>query len=377
MISQFRLNHILNFFRFFDENPNTPLDLNLRNYFKNNRAIGSKDRKIIGDAIYDVIRFKGLLDANIDGNPCWEKRVELYQIKSVNELKNKSDLNQHERVSFDKVFFDLLTKDYGLELAREISETLNTTAPIHVRANTLKISRDDLIERLKPKFEVTACKESLEGIEFHKKINFFELEEFKNGYFEIQDEASQLVANYADVNPGDEILDYCAGAGGKTLALAPKLKGKGQIFLHDIRKNALENAKIRLKRAGIQNYQIHLDLPKNLKNRMNLVFVDAPCTGSGTWRRNPDQKWKFSSELLKRIVNDQRDIFEKALSFLGSKGKILYATCSILSEENEEQVEYFCKKFGLKLTKPIFKTLPKVNEKDGFFAALLEKTCQV
>ncbi len=121
--------------------------------------------------------------------------------------------------------------------------------------------------------------------------------EFKQGLFEVQDEGSQLIANLMDPTPGDQVMDYCAGSGGKTLAFAPKMQHRGQIYLHDIRPWALDEARKRLKRAGIQNAQVVLpEDPKlnKLRGKMDWVLVDAPCTGSGTFRRNPDMKWKFS-----------------------------------------------------------------------------------
>ena len=185
------------------------------------------------------------------------------------------------------------------------------------------------------------CKFSPCGIEFHKRINFFELEEFKAGFFEVQDEGSQLMADLVDAAPGQSVLDYCAGSGGKTLAFAPKMQEKGQIFLHDIRPFALQEARKRLRRAVIQNAQIvlpdHQNL-KRLKKKMHWVLVDVPCTGTGTMRRNPDMKWNFTRETLERLMGQQRTIFEKALSFMRPDGRIVYATCSLLKESKSGSV---------------------------------------
>ena len=195
----------------------------------------------------------------------------------------------------------------------------------------------------------------------------------KKDCFEIQDEASQLIAALVEAEPGQHVLDYCSGSGGKTLAFAHRLDKKGQIYLHDIRPAILEQARKRLKRADIQNAQPlpagHANL-KKLRKKMDWTFVDAPCTGTGTLRRNPDQKWKFSSELLNRLLGEQRTIFERALSYVKPGGKIIYATCSMLAQENEDQVEHFLKTYDLKLAHPPFSSLPAPGAMDGMFAAV-------
>ncbi len=373
MVSQFHLNHILNFLRAFQEDPKVPLDLQLRHYLKQNKSIGSKDRKIVGDTIYEVIRWSGLIDRNIEGTATWDIRVETYLKSSLEALSMHPDLEPHEKVSFPKDFYDILLSHLGRSAIDEFCLNSNKTAPLTIRVNLLKISRKELFDLLSPRFSVSLCDDSPSGILFQQKINFFELPEFKEGLFEIQDEASQLVADLVEAKPGDEVLDYCAGSGGKSLSIATKMKGKGQLFLHDIRKKPLEKAKERFKRAGIQNCQLLTTLSPSLKNRMNWLLLDVPCTGSGTWRRNPDQKWKFSKEVLDRLVIEQRTIFESALPYLRPKGKIVYATCSVLPEENEQQIAYFMEKYNLICTKPFFKSTPKPGQKDGFFAALLER----
>ena len=166
-------------------------------------------------------------------------------------------------------------------------------------------------------------------------------------------------------------LGFLCGLRRKNVAFAPGMQGKGQIYLHDIRPKALAEARQRLKRAGIQNAQTVEDEKKLklLKKKMDWVLVDAPCSGTGTLRRNPDMKWRFSEEGLKKLVGQQRMIFEKALSFLGPKGHIVYATCSVLAEENEEQTAHFQKTYGLKLVKE-FKRLPTEGGMDGFYGAV-------
>ena len=290
--------------------------------------------------------------------------------------KDTSALPPHVQVSFPKFFYDHLVSAYGEPRARELCLNSNKQAPTMVRVNTLKTTRSDLFEMWGKEYDVSLCQKSETGIIFHKKINFFGLPEFKEGLFEIQDEGSQLVASHMRVSPNDHVLDYCAGSGGKTLAFAPTMKNKGQIYLYDIRPRALIEAKKRLKRAGIQNAQI-LDEQKLMKRgmsgRMDWILLDVPCSGTGTLRRNPDMKWKLKPETIVRLVEEQKRIFHKALKLLSPNGKIVYATCSILPEENERQIERFMKEYHLKLDAPYFQTFPQDGEMDGFFCATLSR----
>ena len=231
---------------------------------------------------------------------------------------------------------------------------------------------------MEEKFSVSPClKRSPYGILFSKREPLFSLPEFRDGFFEIpKDEGSQLVASLIQAKSGDQILDYCSGSGGKALAFAPGMGGKGQVYLHDIRLPALAQAKQRLKRAGVQNVQFlppgHLKLPQ-LKNKMNWVLADVPCSGSGTLRRNPEMKWKIDQALLDRLTEEQRTIFGEALAYLHPEGKIVYATCSVLPEENLDQVKYFIDKFNLQLEGEPLSILPTEGGMDGFFAAVFRK----
>ncbi len=372
----FREYHLFQILSFYDENP-FPLDFLLRNYFKNNHAAGAKDRKFICEAIYSMIRWKSLLDylnKDVPAQNRWKSRFESHlNFSPTTHLENMS-IPAHIRVSFPQTFFDFLEMSLGKEKAWEFCKVSNETAPTTVRANLLKTTREALLAKWKGAYQVSPCQHSPSGIVFHKKENFFAMPEFKEGLFEVQDEASQLIADLVSPKGRDQVLDFCAGSGGKTLAFAPKARGKGQIFVHDIRPSILAEAKKRLKRAGIQNAQVLMpDSPTKplLKNKMNWILVDAPCTGTGTLRRNPDMKWKFEPEMVFRLVEEQRKIFEEALSYLDPKGHIVYSTCSVLPQENEEQLEYFQKTFNLELVQPILKTFPQSGCMDGFFGAVL------
>ncbi len=354
---------------------NLPLDLFISKYFRSHPSLGSKDRGFIAETVYALIRWQGLLDFYTK-IPTWEARYSIFKTIEWENIQNNPEIPDSIRVSFPPQLFDLMVNNFGKEQAQQLCLICNTPAPTTIRTNTLKISREDLLKKLSENFEVTPASQAHQGIHFLKKTNFFNLDEFKKGFFEVQDEGSQLLADLMEINGGEQVLDYCAGSGGKTLAFAAKMQGKGQIYVHDIRTFALQEAKKRLKRAGIQNYQLLLpegpQLSK-LKKKMDWVLVDAPCTGTGTLRRNPDMKWKFSLEMLERLISQQRVIFEKALSFLKPNGRIVYATCSLLKEENQMQIDHFLRTYSLELVGKPFQTLPSTGGMDGFFGAVLRR----
>ena len=352
----------------------SPLDRFLSSYFRTHKAVGSKDRAEICHILYDLIRWKGLLDAHASKQASWKKRLDLY----LNGCKkwDASAYPPHVQVSFPKCFFDRLKKAYGEPRAIELCLNSNQEAPTTIRVNLLKTTRAALLKKWEGTYGVYPCAQSKTGIVFEKRINFFALDEFKEGLFEMQDEGSQLIGAHVKASARDHVLDFCAGSGGKTLAFAPNMGGLGQIYLYDIRAQALIEAKKRLKRAGIQNAQI-LTLSKlrkkGLAKRMDWVLLDVPCSGSGTLRRNPDLKWRWSDASLEALTQTQRAIFEEGLKFVKKNGKIVYATCSLLPEENEEQVAYFIEAHGLKLVSPPFQSFPKKGEMDGFYCAVLSK----
>lgn len=372
-MKDFREFYLLKILDEFDLSP-LPLDVFLSKFFRAHKSLGSKDRSFICETLYTLIRWKGLLDHICEKPLTWKKRLEALQLNNLEDFIHDETLPAHIRVSFPKAFFESISKPFGKDKAIDFCLTSNLQAPTTVRVNPLKTSRDALLAKWESLYPVEACMHSKHGILFKKRINFFELTEFKEGLFEVQDEGSQLVAAHVQAKPGQHVLDFCAGSGGKTLAFAHHMQESGQIYLYDIRASALAQAKKRLKRAGIQNVQL-LDKEKlkkrGLLNRMDWVLLDVPCSGTGTLRRNPDMKWKFDSEMIGRLVQEQRAIFAKALPYLRSGGHIVYATCSVLPEENHQQVSYFLKEYSLKLTAPPFFTFPQKNGMDGFFAAVM------
>lgn len=371
----FREFHLFGLLEEYSRQP-LPLDLFISHYFKKHSALGSKDRAFIAETIYKLIRWQILIDY-FSPSTSWKNRYETFQNLDFTELQKQSDIPLSVRASFPPALYELFIKSWGEKKGHQLCLTSNTPAPTTIRVNRLKITREALLNKWKTEYNISPTTISPDGIIFHKKINFFQLPEFQAGLFEIQDEGSQLLANLVKAEPGQKVLDFCAGSGGKTLAFAPFLKGMGQIFLHDIRPFALQEARKRLRRAGIQNSQTILpDSPHlaKLKKKMDWVLVDAPCSGTGTLRRNPDMKEKFSEKMLTQLIGKQRTIFEKALSFLHPEGRIIYATCSVLKEENQKQLDHFIRAYSLSIENKPFESLPTEGGMDGFFGVVLKRT---
>ena len=353
-----------------------PLDLSLSDYFRSHKSLGSHDRKTIGENVYALVRWQSLFE-ELDPSKNFSKRLHLLQLRPLSEWTSIPTISLPARLGLSPYLWKVLMENYGNETARLIADVFTAPGPVFVRANLLKTTREELLRLWNGKFSIRPSTRTAAGIVFAKREPLFALPEFKAGLFEVQDEGSQLIADLIDVKPGDRVLDYCGGSGGKALAFAPRMKGKGEIYLHDIRKSALTEASRRFRRAGVQNVQIfspeHPSLPK-LTNKMDWVLVDVPCSGTGTLRRNPDMKWKIDEAMIGRLKEEQKAIFEQAYRYLKPGGRIVYATCSILPEENEDQVKHFLSKFPLTLEKEPLKILPESDGPDGFYGAIFIKS---
>ncbi len=375
MSSKFRKYHLTTILELFIKQ-NLPLDLFLKNYFKENKSIGSHDRKFLTENIYKMIRWRGLVRYLCKDDLSIENQIEILETLNPEEYLSNKTIPLHARLSFPQAYFDFLLEELGEEKTKEFCLQSNYPAPTTIRTNVLKTTRENLNDRLSKSQEVILGAHSPLAIHFAHRVNFLTLPEFKEGLFEVQDEASQLVSLEVKVKPGDHFLDYCAGSGGKSLAIAPQMKGKGQLYLHDTRTYPLGEAKKRLKRAGIQNAKVidPLELKKqNLHGKMDWVLADVPCSGSGTLRRNPDMKWKFDLKALENTQLLQREIFAKALTFVKQNGYIVYSTCSVFPAENEKQTEFFLKNFPVKRASPSFFSFPSKGGMDGFYSVVLQK----
>ena len=359
---------------------NIPLDLFIRYYFLDNKSVAASDRAHIVDYVYALTSYKLYLSA-ISLRPInWSKRLDAFMSKKFDENFFNGDIPAYARTSCPEDLWNLLVDAYGEKQTFDLAMVLNERAPLTVRANTLKTTRHDLLKAFSDnKLSVEKTEHSPNGIRFIQRpeLNFFSMSEYRRGLFEVQDEGSQLAAMRIDCKPGDTVLDYCGGAGGKTLAFAPFMHNKGQIFVHDIRKGVLMQAQKRFKRAGITNYQTHSDkvaLWKQLKRKCNWILLDVPCSGTGTLRRNPDMKWKFSTNRLQELIFVQDQIVKEVIPWLRKGGRIVYTTWSILPQENLMQVANIWEKYGLELENgKHFQVLPQSNSMDGFFSATLIK----
>lgn len=378
-----RVRHLENALGLFEtmrktDTPFLPLDLFLRRYFQAHKFLESRDRAWIADKTYELYRWRGLLDHLSTPPHNWVTRMRTFFLSDRWRSQTQNNkLPHHVRCSFPKELFTRLEGSLGTKAALDMCDVLNEPAMTFLRVNAARISRDKVFTFLTSR-EVAVEKtlNSKVGLLLTHKQKLLEIPEYKLGYFEIQDESSQLISQQVDAKPGELVLDYCAGSGGKALCIAPPMLNRGQIFMHDVRDMKLFESKRRMRRAGLRNYMLlppaHPLLPK-LRTRMDWVLVDAPCSQTGALRRNPDMKWAYTDERLFRWVAQQREIFENALKYVKDGGKIVYATCSVLDEENAQQVRFFCEKFGLYLTHPPLHALPQSRGMDGFFCATMER----
>jgi 16S rRNA (cytosine967-C5)-methyltransferase len=301
-----------------------------------------------------------------------------------------------------------LARAFGDERADE-GAALSSRAPLDLRVNLLAGARDEVLPKL-GHLEATPTRWSPLGIRIRlspdaKSPAIHAEPVFLKGQIEIQDEGSQLAALLADAKPGEQVVDLCAGAGGKTLALAAAMENRGQIYATDIDKRRLAPIHERIARAGARNIQVRTptaahggsDVVADLAGRADLVMIDAPCTGTGAWRRNPDAKWRIRPGALAERIKQQDDVLERAAAFVKPGGRIAYVTCSVLAEENGDRVRAFVARHPeFSVEKPAdllnvlgerayllrravlmseegFLMTPRRTDTDGFFVSLLRR----
>jgi 16S rRNA (cytosine967-C5)-methyltransferase len=275
---------------------------------------------------------------------------------------------------------ELGVKELGeAEWTKEIAMQ-NEQANVILRVNTLKTTKEDLQLKLQSEdIETEFLLNHPSALKLVERANVFKTDAFKNGWFEVQDASSQLVADFLDVKPGMKVVDVCAGAGGKTLHLASLMENKGQLIAMDIYESKLKKLKIRARRNGVHNIEMKvIDSTKPIKKlhgKADRLLIDAPCSGLGVLRRNPDAKWKLLPEFIESIKQTQLEVLEQYSKMVKSGGKMVYATCSVLPSENQEQVKKFLNtEVGQDFTLiKDNKILAYKSGFDGFYMALLEK----
>lgn len=366
---------------------------------KSDKRWGSRDRKFVAETIYDMVRWKRLYDeiAGTKGHYSKENLWKNFAVWAVlkgyalpdwkqfvgtptRRIKGKFDEFQKVRKIRESIpdwMDEVGEKELGQSWDRELKE-LNKQAKVVLRVNTIKINRSDLKKRLaEEEIETEYIKGYPDALVLTERKNVFLTQAFKEGLFEVQDASSQLVAPFLDVKPGQKVIDTCAGAGGKSLHLASLMENRGQIIAMDIYGHKLTELKKRARRDGIHNIENRViegtKTIKKLKGKADRVLIDAPCSGLGVLKRNPDSKWKLEGDFLNRIRETQASILDQYASMVKPGGKLVYATCSILPSENQEQVKAFLKKHPEFEFVEENKVSPADSGFDGFYMALLQR----
>jgi 16S rRNA (cytosine967-C5)-methyltransferase len=379
-----RIRHLENALRHFEASSsssdisNLSIESHLRAYFRAHKSkVSATDRTWISDNFKDLYRWRGLVSHFTCPNPTTSDLLRTYLGNTTWRVYSESkSLSDYIRVSMPEALFAKLASSYGKQKAIAIGRIWNEKPSTFVRINPLLVDREDLIKKLSATgVRVEKTLSSDLGLRITKCDNISDITELKTNSIALQDESCQVVGSQVAVQAGQKVLDFCCGSGGKSLVFAPSLKGKGHLFLHDINRSFLIQARHKVRSAGIHNFTIlspKSDMLKNLKGRMDWVLVDVPSTGTGCYRRYPDRKWLYSDSLVEEKVQIQRQIFEEALKYLKKGGRIVYSTSSILPDENAEQVKYFCENMGLYLSMEPRYALPQSHGMDGYFCAVLE-----
>jgi len=383
-------------------NENEYADKVIEKVLRYDKRWGARDRGFIAETTYEIVRYKRLYTeiANVSAPYSRQDLFRLFAIWAILRGITLPDWKQlgNPPVRRIKGRFDELSKirkfresypDWidgrcekalGAKLWNKESIALNQQAEVVLRTNILKTTKNELRKRLKDaEIETESVSGAIDALVLKQRKNVFISDVFKEGLFEVQDASSQQVAPYLDVQPGQRVVDACAGAGGKTLHLASLMENKGQLIAMDIYESKLKKLKIRARRNGVHNMETRVidstKVIKKLHAKADRVLLDAPCSGLGVIRRNPDSKWKLQPEFLERIKGVQREILRNYSKMVKPGGKLVYATCSILPEENNEQVQHFLASeaghdFTLVKDQNIYASSSGF---DGFYMALLVK----
>lgn len=369
---------------------------------KKDKRWGSKDRKFVAETIYEIVRWKRLYSEIAEvKEPFTRDNVwRIFAVWAVLRGITLPDWKYFENTPVRRIKgrFDELSKirkfkesipDWMDEIGvKELGEkkwsqeiaAQNKQAEVILRVNTLKTTKEKLRAILMDdNIETEFLKDYQDALILKERANVFLTQAFKDGLFEVQDASSQLVAYYLDVEPGMRVVDTCAGAGGKTLHLASLMNNKGQLIAMDIYESKLKQLKTRAKRNGVHNVEFRVidstKVIKKLHEKADRVLIDAPCSGLGVLKRNPDSKWKLQPEFIENIKKTQAEVLYNYSKIVKPGGKMVYATCSVLPSENEEQIKHFLNSEAGKdftFVKDL-KVLAHESGFDGFYMAQLER----
>ncbi len=402
-----------------------PMDTIVGDYMRSRKYIGAKDRREVVETVYDIARTSARLhwwlekekQENTPRNVliaylALVKKIELkrfddlfdgsnYAPAALNEQEEKfagkltgqelehPDMPVETRVECPPDYAAKLQKYFGADFEKEMAAML-AAATLDLRVNIFLLKREKAKESLQSDgVETDETPFSPWGLRAKEKIFISKTKAFAKGLVEIQDEGSQLIAYVCDVKPGMQVLDYCAGGGGKTLALAAAMNRKGRIVAMDTEEKRLAKGRERYRKAQLADIIEVRPLSdekqrkwlRRQKDNFDVVLLDVPCTGTGTWRRNPDMRWNVYGPSLEELLAVQAEILEKVVPAVKPGGRIVYATCSLLPDENEVQVKKFLAahpEFEIvpvdeKLGNPFMRLTPLRHGTDGFFAAVLRK----
>jgi len=402
-----------------------PADAIMSRFFKQHPLLGSRDRSLIAEACFHALRhfatLKWLLQPAVAVRaPRLAALVTLARQHGLTALGPR-EMRGDERAVRNAIAVDLSTVPGAIRAevplwlyasvtaqyddAEALLAALTEPAPLDLRVNGIKAGRDEVLAELRSATREHAPTDaeptrfSPEGIRLYEKPALTRWALYRDGCIEVQDEGSQLIARLLAPRRGEMVADFCAGAGGKTLALGSLMRSSGRIYAFDINAKRLTGLGPRLKRSGLSNVHpaaIHSENDpkvKRLAGKIDRVLVDAPCSGSGTLRRNPDLKWRFDEAELARVNQVQRSVLRAAARLVKPGGRLVYATCSLLAVENQEVVEQFLRdnhqfilvpaaeilaQQGIDIDlaarfAPYFVVLPHLHGTDGFFAAVLER----
>lgn len=334
---------------------------------KSNPRWGSRDRRAIAETTYDIVRWWRLIRESANLPPFEKYYAEtlsawlMLNDEAVPERIAKPNITKHEllarhnellnkpalKESIPDWMEELLKKEIGESWVNEL-HAMNQQASVVLRVNTLKTNKAALQQQLQAEGILTKPLNDFDdALMLDQRANVFQIPSFKEGLFEVQDAGSQLIAPFMDVKPGMRVVDACAGAGGKTLHIAALMQNRGHVIAMDVEDWKLIELRKRTRRAGVGIVETRLidstKVIKRLHGTADRVLIDAPCSGLGVLRRNPDAKWKLSLDTIEKVKTLQADLLQRYSLMSKPGGKIVYATCSILPSENEKQVEQFLK----------------------------------
>ena len=387
-----------------------PADALLSKFFRENRKLGLKDRNVIAETTYTILRHYIKLTKVVAAKNSftligytWVKllgvgRHEIRELRTINlgELDKLPELDMNV-VELPEWVIQRLSANLTPDEITELAKAMTKQAPLTLRVNTIKTSRNDVLAAFSEQgIKVKPTVFSPYGVKLNDRAALIKNELFLQGLIEVQDEASQLAGLLLEPKRGDMVVDFCAGSGGKTLLFGMLMKNSGRIYAFDVNERRLGNLTPRLARSGLSNVCPQLITSENdskikrLAEKMDRVFVDAPCLGLGTLRRNPDLKFRQNEQGLAEINVKQLDILTAASRLVKPGGVLVYATCSILRAENQDVVENFLSEhaeFEIIEVKQVLKNLdlvlkdmrylelsPVTHDTDGFFACIMQKS---